>query len=303
MTFISADYRLEGRFKLQRIKATTGEVVQTLEFKNLITDIGLNRMGSGGVSTYTYVSTNSTPPSVLDTTLAGFLVATSTDQSTVDSNTSSSPYWYETTKTRRFAAGVAAGNLTKVGIGWAANPANALWSSALIVDGLGNPTTLTVLSDEFLDVAYTLRYYPPTTDSTFTVVIQGVTYTLTSRAANITSRIANTAQTMSIVGSVYVYGGPCVLGAVTGSITGNTSSADAGTTVAAAYTSGSYQAKSVLTVSLTSGNVAGGITALQLTPNTGMLRCATQMVVSPAIPKDATKALSLTFAVSWSRYP
>ena len=297
------NFQLAGRFKLQRIKADTGEVVQTLEFKNLITDIGLNKLGDGPVTTYTYVSSNSTPPSVLDTSLAGFVASTATQQSLVTNPNNSSPYWTEATIVRRFGAGVAAGNLTKVGLGWTANSVGSLWSSALIVDGLGKPTVLTVLPDEFLDVSYTLRYYPPTTDSTFSVTISGVSYTFTARAANISSRIINLNERMRINSYVQVYGGPAALGAVTSTITGSTASDSPGAMTALAYVNNSLQAKGTVTVGLNAGNVAGGITALYVGASSSFMSCATQMLVSPAIPKDGTKSLSLTFAVSWSRYP
>lgn len=300
---LTQNFQLAGRFKLQRIKADTGEVVQTLEFKNLITDIGLNRLGTTAVADYAYVSSNSTPPSVLDTSLAGFIASTATQQSSVSNPNNSNPYWTETTVVRRFAAGVAAGNLTKVGIGWTPNSVGGLWSSALIVDGLGNPTTLTVLSDEFLDVSYTLRYYPPTTDSTFSATISGVSYTFTARAANITYRTINLNERMRLTPSVQVYSGPTALGAVTASITGSTADTYLGALTGVAYVNNSLQAKGTVTAELNAGNLPGGITALYVGASSGFMACGTQMLVSPAIPKDGTKTLSLTFAVSWSRYP
>lgn len=304
MTTLHSDYKLAGRFKLQRIKADTGEVVETREFKNLITDIGLNRVGSASAHQFVYVSTNATPPSVADTSLAGFVASTSTTQSTVTNSTSSSPYWYEYTITRRFGAGVAAGNLAKVGIGWTANSIDGLWSSALILDGGGSPTALTVLSDEFLDVSYTLRYYPPLTDSTATVTISGITHTIVSRAAQITSRTVNLPAAINLGATPTFYGGAATLGPLTGSITGSTGSAPGGSISPVAYVNNSLQAKGSLSAGLNVGNIAGGITGIFVPNISGsMITCPTQMTISPAIAKDNTKTLALTFAVSWSRYP
>jgi len=300
---VSSAARVAGRFKLQRIKATTGEVVQELEFKNLITDIGLNRMGAGVVNTHFFVSTNATAPTVLDTSMAGLVAATTTLQAETTASTSSTPYWTETTTTRRFAAGAAAGNLTKVGVGWAANSVNALWSSALILDGSGNPTTLTVLSDEFLDVTYTLRFYPPLADSTYTIVLNGTTHTITSRVASVTARGMSLGQAMGVAMGATAYAGPATLGAVTSSITGSTGSAALGTFTANAYVNNSLAATGSLAVGLNSGNVSGGITGLVFNNTSGPMQFSTQATVSPAIPKDNTKSMTLAARVTWSRYP
>lgn len=304
---VSVDHRVAGRFKVERIKAGTGEVVQSLEFKNLITDLGLNALGTTPTSGFTYVSTNSTAPSVLDTTLPGFLAATSTVSATTGANTNVSPYWVEQSTTRRFAAGAAAGNLTKVGIGWTPNSVDGLWSSALIVDGSGNPTTITVLPDEFLDVTYTLRYYPPLTDSSYTVTINGTAHTISARVSSVTTRRVDIAQYFMKLQSsaLSLYSGAGIaLGPVTGVPTGAASSTSGGAVSLVAYVNNSLQRTGSVSLGLSSGNLAGGITGMRLSmPSSSALACDTQMVISPAIPKDDTKTLTLTFSVSWSRYP
>lgn len=304
MTTLHNNYQVAGHFKLQRIKADTGEVVQTLEFKNLITDLGLNYVGSNVPIYYAYVSTNSTPPSVSDTSLSGFRAYTGTVQSDTKNSLSTSPYWIEQTQVYRFSAGAASGNLTKVGVGWTSNSVSGLWSSALIVDGSGNPTTLTVLADEFLDVSYTLRYYPPLADSTAVVSISGVNYTVTTRAALITNRDIRMTTSMSIGGYSTVYSGPVTLGPVTGTITGSTSYTSGASLNSSAYVDGSLRHVGTMTLGLSSGNVPGGITGMLISaPSGSFLGCPVQMTFSPAIPKDATKTLSLNLSISWSRYP
>lgn len=50
---------------------------------------------------------------------------------------------------------------SEVGVGWSATN---LFSRALIKDPLGNPNTITVLGDEYLDVTYEIRMYIPAGD-------------------------------------------------------------------------------------------------------------------------------------------
>lgn len=302
MINLSTHVQFAGHFKLERIKAATGEIVQSVEFDNLITDIGLNRVGTAVATTYCYVSTSTTTPDVLDTSMSGLIAATSTIQTYVSNRTTSTPYWVEQSRTYRFGVGAAAGNISKVGIGWNSTGASGLWSSALVLDTNGTPTTITVLSDEYLDVTYTLRYYPPLTDSTYTVTISGVDYTINSRTADITNASVDQYYMMSCSTSVGVYSGPCVLGAITSGITGSTGNAAGGAT-ANSYVNNSLKATSTATFGLSAGNLTGGITGIKLSSGTGVLvRSDIQMTISPAIPKNNTKTMSLSFEISWGRY-
>src|SRR5690606_39029584 len=61
-----------------------------------------------------------------------------------------------------------AGNLSEVGI-LRSSTTGPLWSRALILDGQGNPTTITVLPDDFLTCYYTLRIMIPKEDAVFNI--------------------------------------------------------------------------------------------------------------------------------------
>lgn len=298
--------QVSGHFKLQRIKADTGQLVQEIEFDNLITDIGLDRLGTGVACQYCYVSSSTAAPSVLDTSMAGLVANTSTVQLTSTNNNANSPYWRQQSKTFRFAAGAAAGNLTKVGIGWSTASTNALWSSALIVDVNGNPVSITVLADEFLDVTYTLRYYPPLTDSTYTVTISGTAHTVTSRVRNVTSLVCDMQYSMSGAGSgsVRAYNGPATLGPVTGDILNSTTSASAlSASSDGAYVSGSLKRSFTVKAGLNDANLANGITAIAFESNySAIMTIGTQCVISPSIMKTADKTLSISIETSWGRY-
>ena len=62
------------------------------------------------------------------------------------------------------------------------NRANQLFSRALIRDGAGNPTTLTVTAIDILTVTYQLRLYRPTTDIVSTVCSTAVYTMLVAQA-------------------------------------------------------------------------------------------------------------------------
>src|SRR5690606_12895632 len=137
---------------------------------NLITNIGLDSLASGTSSRTCVVGTGNTAPNAADTALASQVASTTTTVTSSIQTDNNSPYGMTATVVKRFAQGAAAGNLAEVGIGSAAN---ALFSRALIVDEEGNPTTLSVQSDEVLDVTYQLIAYPPLSDVEDTVAITG----------------------------------------------------------------------------------------------------------------------------------
>src|SRR5699024_10490997 len=85
--------------------------------------------------------------------------------------------WCSANVSVQFGKGDAAGNLSKVAIG---KSSTDMFAIALIKDGSGNPTTITVTSIEFLTVTYQWRVYYDLTwsqDNTFTV--DGVSTTTT----------------------------------------------------------------------------------------------------------------------------
>ncbi len=148
-------------FKMRAFKADGVTTKETEEFHNLVLDTGLQRMGVGAWGNRCLVGTGSSAPAISQTQLDSFLADTNSIQSSDTSmNTTTKPYYYSIQRTYRFGEGVAAGNLTEVGLGWAESGQNPCWNRALIKDSNGVPTTLTVLSDEFLDVTVEIRIYP-----------------------------------------------------------------------------------------------------------------------------------------------
>jgi hypothetical protein len=301
-----AEVGIGGYFKLEAVNAETGERRVLADwFKNLITDIGLNRMGSAGFISHCYVGSGSTPPANSDTQMQSFVAVAGSVQAYTNGYTAGPPFYGWVRQTWRFSQGAAAGNLSEVGIGWSTTHSGALYSRSLIKDGNGNPTTITVLASEFLDVTYEFRVYPPQSDSTFQVTISGQTYDCTLRAARVSSTstglpvgnlISTGVQYQPNFGGSEVYSG--TLGAATSSPTGGTGINLNGYTNST-YVSNSFQRNGTLALGLNEGNIAGGIKCLGFQTLIGGF----QVQFTPNIMKDATKLLTFNLRVSWARRP
>lgn len=297
MSNMKTSVGLAGRFRLQ-VRGPDGELRKDSGwFNNLILNAGLNYIGNGlPVATRCQVGAGSATPLVTDTSLQTFIAASSStvniENGTV--NTVSEKYGW-TRRTYRFNQGVATGNVSEVGVGWGSG-ASSLFSRALILDGAGDPNTITVLADEILDVTYELRLYPPTADTAFSLTIAGVNYDFTARAADLNTDMWSPQSLFSagVSGpSVTAYQGP--IGAIDGRPTGSASS---GNITYDAYSNNSYQLTGIATFGITSGNVAGGIGALLFRTSGSW---SMQFSVSPKIPKDGTKTFTIRVTTSWAR--
>ena len=286
-----------GWFKIEATRPDGTRRVLADWFPNLILNGGLDRMGANaGYLDWCQVGSGSTAPVATQTALVNRIAGTNTVQASVNGAQASAPYygWYR--RTYRFAQGVAAGNLSEVGVGWATS--GSLFSRALILDGGGSPTTITVLSDEVLDVTYELRRYPGTVDLTGTVVLDGVTHNWVSRAAGVTDQDSWSGTGAMVLDWASAYSGDS--GDVTASRPGGTSQALSIT--ALAYGSGSYTRAVTVSAGLNEGNFVGGIRSILIGAYSyGSGRY--QIQFDPAIPKDNTKVLSLTIQHTWARRP
>ncbi len=306
--------RMEGRFKMEAVNARTGKKRFLAEFPNLITDAGLNFLGENATwLAACRVGTGNTAPSVGDTNLVAHVAGTTSVQSSSNTAQATPPYYGAATKTWRFTEGQAAGNLAEVGIASSATSgAGTLWSRALILDGVGNPTTITVLSDEYLDVTYQIRVKPPLTDVVTSFNINGTPYGVTIRAADVTNAAwgpgsgfgngaAGGLSPNPAVGAV-LYNN--VMGPITGIPTGNQT--DSATTVSnLGYSSGSFYREAVATWGLTDGNLTGGAGGIKSAKiglgSSGGSFGYMQMEFDTIIPKTSSEILTLTFRHTWAR--
>lgn len=296
---LRASTGVSGFYKIEAVKPDGRRRLLADWFPNLITTLGANLLGNSTPLGICCVGSGNTPPALGDTALQA-LVATDTNViSTTFSAQSAPPYFGSTVTQYNFAAGTATGNLSEVGVGFAAT---SLFSRALILDGGGNPTTITVLANEALFVTYQLNQFVPTADVTGTVTIAGVNYNYTLRAADATS--AAWAYRNGEAGGISSVPSPAVsngaIGAVTGNITG-TLSAPSGV-VNNAYSNGSFTLSGTATWGLSQGNLAGGVTAASVEFGTNSnfgSRGHYQVGFSAPIPKDGSHVLTLSFSTSW----
>lgn len=180
--------KARGYFKIEAINSATGRRRVVADwFPNLITNNGFDQYlnssvgmnSTTGPMAYCRVGSGTATPAVTDSALQSQVASTNTIQSTTLGRASVSPYYAFITRVYRFNPGVATGNLSEIGVAPAAT--GNLFSRALILDGFGSPTTITVLAGEILDVTYQFRLYAPTSDVTGTITLDGVSTTYTIR--------------------------------------------------------------------------------------------------------------------------
>ena len=199
-----------------------------------------------------------------------------------------------------FAVGAAEGNLQEVGVGWDAT-GSALFSRALILDGGGSPTSITVLSDEILKVTYQFRRYICEVDTTGSVTLNSISYDYTGRAANCGDTTFYWPAIFNALNSppasftyCHTYNG--AIGAITSAPTG-VSGTYTSTVDISEYVSGTYTTTWEYSFSLSQGNATTGIMSISL------YFCGAyyQIGFDPVIPKTSDETLILTFQASWAR--
>lgn len=327
MNVIEIPVGVQGFYKLTKHKAdANGEpILGTAEeidwFPNIITDVGINGLAGAGDAMFhiSCVGTGNTVPAASDTNLVSQVGTRAFNngagESSVKINNNVVPYYGALRRTWRYAVGTATGVLAEVGV---KSSAGILFSRALIVDGLGAPTTLTVLSDEILDVTYECRVYPPTSDVVSVVSVDGVSTTVTLRTASaggaggishITNPWVPTPGTPFLENSnVTVYGADAVLGGINAVPTATSilvySSAVGGNRMPTgsqpAYINNSYYRDQKCFLGLTDANVAGGVGAMVMSRNEAF---AYQMGFSPVIAKTNTKVLNVAVRTAYARAP
>ena len=320
--------QVAGQYTIRKYKADTNELIQEVgPFDNLITNQGLNRVGTDDFGQYIFVGTGTATPAVSDTGLNSYLNYTGSFAPSLNWNPAilrggSPDYWVQGAGTWRFATGAATGTLTEVGIGWFVGSADAaghrVASRALIVDSGGSPISITVLADEYLDVTYSLRYYPYVGSGVVqTVTISGVTYTFTTRALGVESLnyCSVSAVGSQRWGTAAIYTGsapgtPPALDAITAMSMLNQGAAAQLSVGNNSYVGASLSRSCTISGSLGQGNLAYGIRAIVTNPantsggfQTAFINSSFQSTISPAIPKDNTKILQFGASVSWSRKP
>lgn len=309
--FINMQLKAKGFFRLQTFQ--DGRCTKdTGFFENLITNLGLDLIGNSTyvgsfsipfINTKCSVGTGNTPPTFSDTQLTSFLAQSPGNIEGAQNNsyTAGPPTYWSQIWTYTFPTGSAAGNLSEVGVGVPGTLQPNLFSHALIVDGSGNPTTITVTSSEVLVVTYELRLYPDTTDNSYSFSLNGtITESGIYRPGSI-SAVPNFARDVSNrgTGSTIFFLCNGAIQPITG-FPANFEFAGTGRTGTSlstnSYIAGTYFRQYTATFGTTAAR--GTIITLALTTNLG----AWQFSVSPSIAFTTGFSLQVSFSISWTRF-
>lgn len=297
-----ANCQVQGYFKLSAVQGDDdGNPIPGTEreltdwFPNLITDNGMELLKGSGFLNYIMVGAGSTAPAKTDTTLGAFVagMAGTVSQGPNDFTPVDYP-WCSAQTTCQFAKGVAAGNLSELGVG---KSQTNMFARALIKDTNGNPTTITVTSIELLTVTYQWRvYFDLTYSHTDTFDISGTTYTTTTCQGALAADIALKWNSLGMTNNGIGYAYTGALGAP-GSPPGGTQQS---------YISGTYTPGGAGNnyidfswhVPTTSWNAT--LSAFDV-KNMNWFGLPYKVGVSPALVKDNTKEIDMTIRIAWGR--
>lgn len=313
--------KLGGQFRL--VTSKDAECKQVVEdtgfFDNLITNTGMNRVGevttnsspnAGSIGSFRtlcgrfVVGSGSAEPQFTDTALQNPVAFASSDPVLNNESSNYERGWYEITVRHQFDQGQAAGNLSEIGI-QRTSAAGPLWSRALILDGQGEPTTITVLPDDFLTCYYTLRIMIPKEDAVFNIDVDydedGIVPTVvTGRPLRANNSAPNEGWGLQTART----GTDAILQFYSGGLNAPTASSPLGSSVASLtrtfsvvpYVIDSFERYVTRTNELNEHNSQNLRTA-QLY---ALMGCW-QIEFDPPLQKDNTQTMQVTFGYSWAR--
>lgn len=304
-------HSFSGKFKILATKPSGDERVVADWFSNLITDSGLDRLGTAGGSAiwnFCRVGLGSAAPAFTDTALSSQVASSNSviqQQSGID--LAGGYGWRRITW--QFTQGTVVGNLAEIATAWTASSAG-IFSRALIKDSFGNPTTISILADETLRVVWEVRIYWPVEDTLGAVVFTGNiggTYNFTGRASEVSAASTRWIPSDANSGGGIIpvkEGGFVNTGSALGPIDGvptyfSRLAMDGLTVTNDSYVPGSFRASLLLTLGLANANFAGGIDSV--TYRSLYHGNSYQMAFSPAIIKTASQIVQLRLAISWGR--
>lgn len=325
---MNINFGFAGKYQLEKLKvdADGNDLPGTRQvllpwFANLITDIGMNLLGSAGSAqdnlAYCRIGVGNTNPAYTDQALVSQTGYTNTVGSGGASGLSADGTYIYRRVSKRFAAGTISGvNLAEVGMSYAGT-GNNLFSRSLLKDISGNPTTITLLPDEVLDVIYELRQYLPPQDIVVETAIDGAPATVTIRRSTQTQQVNNWAAYVGYsihpdggAGAYPTYAEYDGLEAPIAAATGwsNSGLTYKATKVTNNYVANSYQRTVTLTFPLTVANYSTGLGFITI--GTGSLNDTRAynafgpwgLIFNPKLNKTVSRIATVTFGVSWARY-
>ena len=308
---LAAEYRIVARkpgSKKERVLADW--------FPNLITDSGLDSLATSGWKTYCHVGTGTLTPSTSDSSLQTPIASTAARSNVVNTNAGAPSYYSQSSVDYTFPVG--AGTYTEVGVSNKAHTdgTQVLFSRALIVDGGGNPTSITVLADEYLVVTYRIRMYPPLGDSTGSIGIGSDSHNYTIRARRVDNfnfwgrALENAGVSFAFNSAGNYLGGTTypsgLLSLTASSSPGALYDSSSSDFANIAYVPGNYEVLGTVRIPFGASNGAGYIRRLEwrkvdnggTSYTWGWYQCE----FVPDVSKDSNIQLTFTLGMGWTRY-
>lgn len=308
---IPVKVRVGGIFTLQVYR--DGKLRQTVgPFDNLVLNQGLDILCGGiptgalnaSVMTYVDVGTGTNTPTITDTTLQAPLGNYQADTSFSEATYVAGPPAYHTvTGVYTYPLGALVGNISEIGVGGGVPSGGAptrpfyLFSRALIVDGGGSPTVISLTSADQLVVTYEVRRYLDLTTNTGSIVISGVTYATQTQIYSVNTNITSPAYIVSA--NIRYFGSyttQTLVAPTSTSISGSGSSRTSSNFIFDPYSLGSFFRTCYATISPSGWTSSIGSISLTLWGSW-------QIAMTPVIPKTADNALTLHFSFSFTQYP
>ena len=300
---VSGAYKLVGQLDDGRTRLISDW------FPNIVTDIGLDRWGTGAPVVQGSVGSGTATPVAGDIALEAWIADAASKSAIAYSKNTASPYYGTCKVTFTFAPPGVNKSVAEVGVGWGSRGAN-LFSRARVKSAGGTDTIITWLASETLYLYYEARSYPFIADGSYSgVSISGTSYSGTVRLAKASDPALgafwNKPHSMrtDFIPPGYYYDNDCFANAYNGAIggiTGNPGGTSAFRTSGTMdpYVAGSYRRAGTAVWGGDDANFT--ITAFGVGPTTH----GYQMSISPAIVKAAGWTLALNLeSGSWARYP
>ncbi|KXU39381.1 hypothetical protein AXE65_08850 [Ventosimonas gracilis] len=310
MNALNTATQLGGRYQIKAFVPGNPPRILADWFPNLITNYGMDLM-SGANSNYSYmweycsVGTGNTPPAFANSQLIN-RKATTSDKTAIAVGKESAYIWKR--MTYQFKQGAASGNLAEVGIGANSN-GSLLFSRALIKDTQGNPTTITVLPDEVLQVVWEIRHYFPAPSQTTVTIAGSGDHQCHIALLDKNSTVFHESNSYNYIhhnlrSYCNVYSGVSGLVPETQN---NISHTDYNgiymSDFPLNYTSGSFKTTRTLILPVDQFNWPAGISGLSFNESNGTSAGGFQhqVYIDPPIMKTPEQQLSLTLALNWAR--
>ena len=316
---------MTGEFRCVVKKSDGSTKIDTGYQKNLILNQGLDFFGGGNgdnMMAYCVIGSGNSKPSYTQNNLDAFLAATGIATATeyplykTDYDKTRDGDLYKASVTNKYSFTNIVGNISEVGL--ASNYTNSssynLCTRALIKDSNGNPTTISVLSGEILDIYYKLWRITDLTDKNTTLnVLDGVggsvAYNVITRPSYVgfNSGVYDYANRSIGIPAAYRMGAAINVRADTGGLTNADTEFNAVNAVNVSsiawspYVNGSY--KRQLTADATVNDLNLNIRRFQIQIGFGDFQFRVGKVSddSPIVKTD-TQTLTIPVEVSWGRY-